>query len=257
MDLYTVLRWWHTSHAPLQQLSSTQFVQHVLFSGHSPPPVSFPPLSFSLQPSSLVPSPLTPSLKNPRYFPPLLCILYSSSNWIFITPIPFRHTTERYTIKRNDNVLTLLSLLCANTTYYAVRFQNKRQFFNLLNYFKRSISCPDVWNYLSYFFTDMARISPSTFLISPLPASAVIEANLWFTFTRPSRCPLSHCTPFPSPLSSVPPRWPASLNSRPVLALGSFCLCPTDLLISHFDRQYKKWFPFRTINMFYSQKKSL
>ena len=116
MDLYTVLGWWHTSHAPLQQLSSTQFVQHVLFSGHSPPPVSFTPLSFSLHPSSLVPSPPTPSLKNPRYFPPLLCILYSSSNWIFITPIPFRHTTERYTIKRNDNVLTLLSMQSGSKT---------------------------------------------------------------------------------------------------------------------------------------------
>ena len=28
----------------------------------------------------------------------------------------------------------------------------------------------------------------------------------------------------PRPLSSVRPKWPASLNSRPVLALGTFCL---------------------------------
>ena len=28
----------------------------------------------------------------------------------------------------------------------------------------------------------------------------------------------------PRPLFSVRPKWPASLNSRPVLALGTFCL---------------------------------
>ena len=66
-------------------------------------------------------------------------------------------------------------------------------------------------HYLSYF-------SP------PWPTSAVLEANLWFTLTRPSHCPPSHRTPFPGPLFSVSPKWPASLNSRPVLALGTFCL---------------------------------
>ena len=70
----------------------------------------------------------------------------------------------------------------------------------------------------------MARITPTTFLNSPLAASVVLEANLWFTLTRPSHCPPSHRTPFPGPVSSVRPKWPASLNSRPVLALGSFCL---------------------------------
>ena len=37
--------------------------------------------------------------------------------------------------------------------------------------------------------------------------------------------PPAEPSPHPSPaLFSVPPRWPASLNSRPVLALGTFCL---------------------------------
>ena len=45
----------------------------------------------------------------------------------------------------------------------------------------------------------------------------------------------SSATVFLGPLSSVPPRRLASLNSRPVLALGTFCLHPSDLLISHFD----------------------
>ena len=79
----------------------------------------------------------------------------------------------------------------------------------------------------------MAPITPTTFLISPLPASAVLEANLWFTLTRPSHCPPSHYTPFPSPLFTVPPKWPASLNS---LGTWHFLPAPTDLLISHFDR---------------------
>ena len=58
----------------------------------------------------------------------------------------------------------------------------------------------------------------------PRPASAVLEANLWFMLTWPSHCPPSHRTSFPGPLFSVPPKWLASLNSRPVLALGTFCL---------------------------------
>ena len=91
-------------------------------------------------------------------------------------------------------------------------FQDKRQFSNLLNYFNNVNA--------SY----MVPITPTTFLNSPLPASAVLEANLWFTLTRPSHCPPSHRTPFPGPLFIVPPKWPASLNSRPVLALGTFCL---------------------------------
>ena len=36
----------------------------------------------------------------------------------------------------------------------------------------------------------------------------------------------------PRPLFSVPPRWPASLNS---LGTWYFLPAPTDLLISHFD----------------------
>ena len=60
------------------------------------------------------------------------------------------------------------------------------------------------------------------FINSPLPASAVLEANLWFTLTWQSHCPPSHCTPFPGPLFTVPPKWPAILNSRPILALSAF-----------------------------------
>ena len=65
----------------------------------------------------------------------------------------------------------------------------------------------------------MVPITPTTFLNSPLPASDVLEANLRFTLTRPSHCTPSHRTPFPGPLFTVPPKWPASLYSRPVLAL--------------------------------------
>ena len=64
-------------------------------------------------PGSKCPSSLEPRLrlpKNPRSFSPFSAFLYSSANWIFITPIPFRYTTERYIIKRNNNVLTLLSM---------------------------------------------------------------------------------------------------------------------------------------------------
>ena len=78
----------------------------------------------------------------------------------------------------------------------------------------------------------MVPNTPTTFLISPLPASAVLEAYLWFTLTRPSHCPPSHRTPFPGPVSSVRPKWPASLNS---LGTWHFLPAPTDLLISHFD----------------------
>ena len=63
----------------------------------------------------------------------------------------------------------------------------------------------------------MVPSTPTAFLISPLHMSAVPEANLWFTLTRPSHC-------LPSHLFSIPPKWPASLNSRPVMALGTFCL---------------------------------
>ena len=44
--------------------------------------------------------------------------------------------------------------------------------------------------------------------------------------------PTGHRTPFPSPLFTVPPKWPASLNS---LGTWHFLPAPTDLLISHFD----------------------
>ena len=71
----------------------------------------------------------------------------------------------------------------------------------------------------------MVPITPTTFLNSPLPATVVLEANLWFRLTRPSHCPPGHHRlPFPGPLFIVRPKWPASLNSHPVLALGTFCL---------------------------------
>ena len=75
--------------------------------------VLFNPSSFSCSYSLLRLSSLGPRLglpPNPRSVSPFSTFLYSSANWIFITPIPFRYTTERYIIKRNNNVLTLLSM---------------------------------------------------------------------------------------------------------------------------------------------------
>ena len=56
-------------------------------------------------PSSNAPAPMSflsraPALtaQNPCSFSPFSSFLYSFANWIFITPIPFRYTTERYII---------------------------------------------------------------------------------------------------------------------------------------------------------------
>ena len=63
--------------------------------------VLFNPSSFSCSYSLLHPSSLGPRLRlpqNPRPVFPFSAFLYSSANWIFITPIPFQYTTEQYTI---------------------------------------------------------------------------------------------------------------------------------------------------------------
>ena len=75
--------------------------------------ILFNPSSCSCSYSLLRLSSLGPRLRlppNPRSVSPFSTFLYSSANWIFITPIPFRYTTKRYIIKRNNNVLTLLSM---------------------------------------------------------------------------------------------------------------------------------------------------
>ena len=73
------------------------------------PPAPTPSLEPWLQCPSLS-SPGSDCPKTHAPFPPSLHVLYSSANWIFITPIPFRYTTERYIMKRNNNLLTLLSM---------------------------------------------------------------------------------------------------------------------------------------------------
>ena len=140
--------------------------------------------------------------------------------------------------------------------------QNKRQFFSLLNYFTQELfSVQSVWNFLFYSLTKVWRQSPLLITLSlRSPSLLSLEADIGYP-TRRSHCPPSHRhTPVPGPLSSVPRppflcspapflcspapfplsagplssvrrRWPAC----PVLALGIFCLHPTDLFISHFD----------------------
>ena len=81
----------------------------------------------------------------------------------------------------------------------------------------------------------MARITLTTFLISTLTQSVVLEANLWLTLTRPSHCPPSHRHTLSHTLFLCPSHVAGYSKQSP--CLGTFCLHLPYLLISHFDRE--------------------
>ena len=130
----------------------------------------FPPL-FLITYSFLGTKPTdSPSQKPTHLFP--FSAFSISTNWIFITPIPFRYTTERYSIKCNNNVLTLLSIQSG--------------------YVPKQTASDSL--------TKVRRKSPQLITLSlPSPASAVPRGWHWLPWPDVATAHRAIATPFPSP----------------------------------------------------------